>query len=642
MNPLQASLAGSENVFVAKLNPAGSALVYSTYLGGSVVDIGTSIAVDSSGNAYVTGATYSSNFPTTSGAYQTAMPYVGADCAVPSGGGLTNTCLGSTQGCTSGFAVKINPVGSGTVYSTYLGGTCSAVRGNSIAVDSSGNAYLAGYANPAGVYEGGGYGNGYFPTTAGAFQTTPAGDACSTAQLVPCEDAFVTKLDPTGSTLLYSTLLGGAGNESVNGIAIDTSGNAYVTGFTSSTNFPTANAIQASLKGTDNAFVSKLNAEGSALVYSTYLGGNGLDDGLGIALGSLDNAYITGYTTSSNFPIASTQGYLAAPGATNVFASKLNGAGNALIASGYLGGSISDYGRAIALDASGSAYLTGYTNSIDFPVTKGAFQTEAAPKSCAIYPAGYVPFTQITSSAFGSFSSGISSGYVVVGYGTPAALSGLSNIPLPNSSNGQGFCSEAELTPNIYYGAWVPTAAMRNGDFSSFSGALIDPYTGTAFPGNIIPGALWGGVFAWPVGAPVIASPDAFVTKITGLALPVAFVTPGTLSFGNQIVETSSSAQTVTLTNRGDAALAISSIATGGGFSQNNTCGITLSAGASCGIGVTFKPTAAGTVTSALIISDNAAGSPQTVALSGTGLVMTSGPNPPVAPSRPASPRPGH
>ena len=271
-------------------------LSYSTYLGGSgSFESGIGIAVDSAGSAYVTGDTNSTNFPTTSGAFQTTF-----------GGGFSDA-----------FVTKLNPAGSALVYSTYLGGSADD-RGHGIAVDSAGNAYVTGVTASTN-----------FPTTSGAFQTTFGGAP---------SDAYVTKLNPAGSALVYSTYLGGVENDQGSAIAVDSAGSAYVTGLTFSTNFPTASPIQAAKAGDFDAFVTKLNAAGSALVYSTYLGGSGFDWGHGIAVDSAGNAYVAGQTRSTNFPTASPI-QAANAGDFDVFVTKLNAAGSALVYSTYLGGS---------------------------------------------------------------------------------------------------------------------------------------------------------------------------------------------------------------------------------------------------------------------------------------------------------------
>jgi hypothetical protein len=205
----------------------------------------------------------------------------------------------------------------------------------------------------------------------------------------------VTKLNAAGTALVYSTYLGGSGGEFGSGIAVDSAGNAYVTGSTSSTNFPTANPLQSAYGGAQDAFVAKLNAAGSALVYSTYLGGSSIDKGVGIAVDSSGNAYITGITNSTNFPTANpfqSTNYAAGIGGSNAFVTKLNAAGNALVYSTYLGGRTADQGLGIAVGASGNAYVTGYTQSLDFPDINGlqrggtgnAFVSELSPSGGAL------------------------------------------------------------------------------------------------------------------------------------------------------------------------------------------------------------------------------------------------------------------
>jgi hypothetical protein len=330
----QTSFGGVRDAFVAELNPAGSALVYSTYVGGAGNEGGNSIAVDAAGNAYVTGSTSSANFPTTPGAVQTIL-------------------LGGSDV----FVTVLNPTGSGFVYSTYLGGV-STEGGNGIAVDAAGNAYVTGSTGTG------------FPTTPGAVQSTPGGGG----------EAFVTALNAAGSGLLYSTYLGGSGGDVGNKIAVDAAGNAYVTGNTGSSNFPiTAPAFQTSLAGgSSDAFIAALNPTGSGLVYSTYLGGTGTDQGAGIAIDAAGNAYVAGSTASTDFP--TTPG--AIPGdsivaGNDAFVTALTGTGSALVYSMRLGGRGTDGGRGIVVDTAGTAYITGSTANLganNFPITPGAFQ----------------------------------------------------------------------------------------------------------------------------------------------------------------------------------------------------------------------------------------------------------------------------
>lgn len=246
----------------------------------------------------------------------------------------------------AGRPLVIDPV---LVYSTYLGGSNTHDSGLGIAVDGFGNAYVTGY-----VFWG--HTSADFPTTAGAYQTAFGGGT----------DAFVAKLDPTGSSLVYSTYLGGSEWDSGRGIAVDDSGNAYVTGYTSSTDFPTVNAVQPAFGGGGDAFVVKLDATGSRLEYATYLGGRGADVGTGIAVDASGNAYIVGSTASPDFPTANAV-QPASGGFDDAFVVKLDATGSAFAYATYLGGRDGDAGTGIAVDGSGSAYVTGWTQSNDFP-----------------------------------------------------------------------------------------------------------------------------------------------------------------------------------------------------------------------------------------------------------------------------------
>ncbi len=352
-DPLQRKLGGRgyppfADAFVAKLNPAGSALLYSTYLGGSGGDAGVGIAVDTAGDAYVTGNTTSTDFPT----HDPLQPkFAGAN---------------GTSGAGNAFVAKLNPAGSALLYSTYLGGSGGGDVGQGIAVDSAGDAYVTGFTFSLD-----------FPTH-DPLQPKNGGAGGG----VNGGNAFVAKLNPAGSALLYSTYLGGSSNDSGQGIAVDTAGDAYVTGYTDSRDFPTHNPLQRKFAGgrsnvgfaVGDAFVAKLNPAGSALVYSTYLGGRGFDAGQGIALDTAGDAYVTGNTTSTDFPThdplqpknaSGTNGGTSDAG--NAFVAKLNPAGSALLYSTYLGGRGDDSGQGIAVDTAGDAYVTGFTFSLDFP-----------------------------------------------------------------------------------------------------------------------------------------------------------------------------------------------------------------------------------------------------------------------------------
>jgi hypothetical protein len=300
---------------VTKLSPSGSSLEYSTYIGVRSDDAATSIAVDALGGAYVTGSTRSDDFPTL-GPYQ------------------------ADQGGEDAFVTKLSPSGTSLSYSTYLGGAANEM-GLGIAVDDSGGAVVTGYTSSLD-----------FPVL-GPVQPLQAGT-----------DAFVTRLSPSGSGLVYSTFLGGDGLDVGKDVALDGAGNAYVTGYTNSTDFPTLNAYQAH-QGSLDAFLTKLSPSGSALVYSTYLGGGSDDVAYGVAVDRAGRAYLAGATKSTDFP---TQDPLQSDQPDwDAFVTKFARSGSRLVYSTYLGGGGTDWGLGIAVDGSGSAYVTGDTGSTDLP-----------------------------------------------------------------------------------------------------------------------------------------------------------------------------------------------------------------------------------------------------------------------------------
>jgi hypothetical protein len=325
------------DAYVVKLNPAGSELTYATYLGSVNVDEGYAVAVDGVGSAYVMGRTESSGFPTTLGAFDTSY----------NGGG-------------DAFVVKLNPTGSALVFATFLGGG-DAEWANAIAVGEAGSAYVTSFTR-----------SGDFPTTPGAYDTSFSGGDCGGYL---CSDAFVAKLNLTGSELAYATYLGGSRGDSGEGIAIDGAGSAYVTGNTGSTDFPaTPGSFDTSYDGGD-AFVVKLDPAGSALAYSTLLGGGSADYGGGITIDGPGSAYVTGNTASTDFPTtpgaydSSYNGGSAFGG--DAFVAKLNPIGSGLAYATFLGGAEDDRGRAIAVNGTGIAYVIGQTNSSGFPTTPG-------------------------------------------------------------------------------------------------------------------------------------------------------------------------------------------------------------------------------------------------------------------------------
>ena len=465
------------------------ALFYSTYLGGSNDDVGFGIAVDTVGNAYVTGFTDSTNFPTTTGAFQ---PVFG--------------------GTFDAFVTKLNPTGSGLVYSTYLGGGGTDVS-RGIAVDTLGNAYVTGATSSSN-----------FPTTPGAFQTAFGG----------VFDAFVTKLNPTGSMLVYSTYLGGSNDDDGGGLAIDTVGNAYVTGRTASSNFPTtAGAFDTTFNGATDAFVAKVDATGSGLVYSTFLGGSGFENSVfsfgGIVVDASGNAYVTGGTESSDFPTTVGAFQPASAGNEDAFVTKLNPTGSGVVYSTYLSGSSTDVGTAITVDGSGNAYVTGVTFSANFPTTPGAFDTTANGENDV-----FIAKLNATGSSlvYSTYLGGSDSEF-----GRSIAVDSLSNAHVTGETRSLNF----PTTP----GAFQPAFGGPLGDFDAFvtklnptgSGLVYSSYLGgngedrglgiavdtLPSPNAYVTGLTRSSNFPTTSGAfqPVLAGPsDAFVAKIIDIVLP--------------------------------------------------------------------------------------------------------------------------
>jgi hypothetical protein len=403
---------GNGDAFVAKLSRDGSQLVYSTVLGGSGQDLGHGIAVDSKGGAYVTGYTHSQDFPTTRWAVQ--------DRFVSSAG-------------QNAFVAHLDAYGS-LSYSTYLGGSGSDV-GEGIAVDSSDNAYITGYTTSSN-----------FPTTAHALQKSLKG----------LQNAFVTKLNASGTAIEYSTLLGGNDYDFGLGIAVNKQGNAYVTGTTYgifSSTFPTTSgAYQTASSGSGDAFVSKLTSDGSALVYSTFLGGTGYDGGRGIALDASGNAYVTGYTQSTAFPTTAGVVQTALNGAEDAFVTKLSSDGSGLAYSTYLGGAGNDAGFGIAVGANGYAYITGFTQSADFPVTAGALQTANGTGKEPFVAALNASGSQLTYSTYLGGSNGDGAYAIAVDSGNNAYVTGYTNsVDFPVSKSAY----RTELTPGASQDAFI-------------------------------------------------------------------------------------------------------------------------------------------------------------------------------------------
>jgi hypothetical protein len=478
---------GNVDVFVAKLDPTGSRILYCTYLGGSGEDRGTAIAVDTGGNAYVTGYTTSTNFPVSALAL-----------ATKSGGGR------------DAFVLKLSPAGDRLLYSTYLGGG-GADTARAMAVDAAGNAYIAG------------------ETDSTNFPVYHAIRATSGGQL----DAFITMLDPSGSVLRFSTYFGGIANDSAAAIAVDSAGAVYVTGSTWSANFPVVSALQPVTGGNQDAFIAKLVPATSSLVFSTYFGGAGgaigqPETGNDIALDSSGNIYIAGVTSSSNFPTL-TPFQASLKGSTDAFVTKLNPSASAILYSTFLGGSNMDTANSLALDAYGDACVTGYTQSPDFPTKLAVQQSHMGSLdvfvACLNNSGSSLTFSTLLGGSGSDSGNGIAlSGSVV----DVAGQSTSTNYPTYNplqALNGGGYgaivsqlslgglqyfpvrpCRIADTRPGAMTGAFGPPsiAAGTSRTIPLPSSSCGIPLSASAYALNVtvVPTGFLGYVTVWPSGQP--------------------------------------------------------------------------------------------------------------------------------------------
>lgn len=568
-------IAAEGTAFVSELNPAGSALLYSTYLGGSGSvnggDLAEAIAVDtaSPANIYVTGQTFSPDFP------------VSTNANIGQPGPPLNT--GG-----SAFVAKLSPSLSGAnqlVYSTYLGGDTSD-DGHGIAVDSAGNIYVDGITFSTN-----------FPTMNTLFtQTSLTGNG----------NAFLTEINPAAATgpasLVFSTYLGGTGAgggisfpfaDDAFGLAFGGNSEVFLVGATTSTDFPTHGTQIDACRATGSAFLTEINVATPAVTYSTCLGGTTEDLGFAIALGANNLVYLTGQTFSADFPTVPAGQTIPAPaGVPNVndsvaFVSTINATTGSLTYSTLLGGNNGDSGNAIAVDSTGNAYVTGFTGSVNFPITQGAFQTTNANVNGTTFitevnPSGANAQAQLVYSTFLGGSKG-------PGGGASTADVGL----------GIGF-----LSPSVYVDGSTGTS-----DFPTTQGAFQTSY-------NVAAGSF-----------------TAYAADLT--PTPTISFAPTSINFGTQLVGVASLPQFVTVTNNTASAIGLTlpPTTTGGNIADfvgaaagTTPCTASLAGGASCTIGVVFTPSVAAAESTTLQIFDASdhPNHPMLVALSGTGSATTS------------------
>jgi hypothetical protein len=618
------------NLLKIKLGPYDSSqpliidpvLAYSTYLGGTLNNFPLGIATDSAGFAYVTGFTTSSDFPTTAGTLQTTPK--------------------NTKGTV--FVTKLSKDGTSLVYSTFLGGTGTlGEAAHAIAVDPQGDAYIIGSTSSSD-----------FPiTSATAYQSVYRGGG-----------GFFTVLDPAGASLLYSTFLNGSGIDRLQGLAIDANGDAYITGATTSTDFPNipGTAIQSSNNVTGSqigtAFLSRLNPKGvgtGSLVYSTFLGGSKEESGLGVAVDASANAYVTGYTSSSDFPMTAAH--------TGFQTTLKNPSGNAFVAridtsqpqllvySTYLGGTPNGFGsnpgesgNAIALGPSGDAYMVGISYAPDYPLVNPLDSASNTPNQKVILSRIDTTKSGAQSLVYSTFFGGTLHSLTLPDHGADlafgVALDTTGNIYIAGTTSSIDFPTTPGAPQNLRVGIQNAFLSQLNPAgtavlFSTYLGgsneaAYALSLDGASPPSTYITGVTAGNFPTTPSAFQIVDNvtgqnnEDGFVAKISPGAVTGVFVAPVNLAFGNQVVNTPSNAKIVTLFNDSASTLTIIGVSFTGtnaaDFGQTTTCGGTLAATATCTYSITFTPTTTSVESATFSISDSDSSSPQTVSLTGTGI----------------------
>jgi len=704
---------------VAKINSAGSSLVYATYLGGNSYDYGLAIAVDSSGNAYVTGGTSSTNFPTTVGAFQTTC---GGTCfyddvfvsKLDSAGStlLYSTYLGGSnqefasgialnqgnvyvsgfsastdfpvtpgvyqpneQGQGSSFVTQFNSSGTGLVYSTFLGEVDLQNYGPTIALDSAGNAYLAGVTLSSN-----------YPVTAGAFATPFLG--------FPENNLYISKLNPTATALLYSAFVGGA---SATSISVDGLGQAYLVGLAGPL-FPVTPGALNSTCSSDGIIILKLSADGSSLPFSAHLCAD-LSYTAGATIDQSGNVLFTGNTSAANFPVTVGAFQTVLQNAccfTDGFLTKLKSDGSALVYSTYIGGNSSDNGSGLTLDTAGNVFLSGATNSTNFPV-KNPLQPLNAGFSDGFAAKITLPRVKISvwpaALNFGTFGIGTPSTPLAVTIANTSSSSiSIASIVASSDFSATNTCGK-QLAAGAHCTAAVLFTATTTGNsagtltITDSVGSQMVSLTGTGASGPVVAFSPDYQFYNQPqnftsppltITATNFGNADLNVTSVqltngpifnfarpsdclrgpvaplgsctievnfTPFSFGQAFATltlidnggqqafgllgngvgPGVyfsnfgLRWNQQRVGTTGASQIVALVNGSSAPLAITGVTASGDFTESNTCGTSLASGKFCYIKVRFKPSAVGIRQASVTVSDNAVGGPQVLPLIGTG-----------------------
>jgi uncharacterized protein (TIGR03437 family) len=539
---------GEYDVFVTKLAPGGDSLIYSTYIGGGANDWANAIAVDSKGSAYITGWTRSTDYPT-----QNPIDSMYA-----------------AMGGEDSFVTKLAPSGSTLVYSTFLGGN-SRDFGTGIALDSTGGAYVVGMTSSTDL------------PVVNAFQTANKGGV---------QDGFLAKLSPGGDQMLLLTYLGGSGNEQDLRVVVDSTG-IYLSGSTSSADFPTVNAAQKTIGGNTDTFIAKLTPQGNSLIYSTYLGGSGDEFQYGLAVDASGSAYVTGWTSSSfDFPQRNqTQGGYGG-GASDIFLARLAPQGNAFLAAGFIGGAGADEGHAIALDPSGAVWITGRTSSPGLPGARN--QYTPASTNGDPFDAFVMKITPDTSVAFASVAPGTLSFTAQPGGAMPASQT----VTLTSSSGSVNFAAFAMSTGN-----WLS----------------LNPTSGNSTPAtfsvSVNPAGLGGGTYSGSItiNVPGAANSPVIIPVTLNIAnVPVILsITPATIPAG-------SGDTTITVAGGGfssGASAQVNGQTVGSVFVDSSTLRVVVGSGFLASAGTLRLTVTSGGVTT----------QPATLTVSTNGLVVTAG-----------------
>ncbi len=643
LSNLGALPAGTDHVFIAKLDPTGSNLIYADYLGGSSDDYGFAVTLDASNQIYVTGSTSSSDFP------------------------MVQPFQGTYPGGFNAFLAKISADGSSLLYSTYFGGNGSDIPSN-VAVDQAGNTMIAGYTSSTDLPVANAYQNTASPNQGGVYGNY----------------GFLTKFTPDGSSLVYSTYFGGSSNVALScggnscwpqpdtfiaAMTIDATGDAYLTGSTNTYNFPVTNGAYLTTNSTQMnssvGFVSKFDAAGS-LQYSTYLyGTSGMPVNMAaIAADAFGSAYVTGSVTSDGtFPVTSTS--ICDPASAGAacgyaFVTKFDAAGATLIYSTFLGPNNNATPQAIVLDQNNNADILASTSAGSFGTVNGIepyssgddlllveidasastqlFATylggsgndDPVPAGMVIDASGNLYITGITDStdlpvspsAFQGGLAGYTDSFILkVGPASaPGAFFNSSSLQYASLAVGSSSQPQSVLLRNMGSSALSISSITASGDFSETDNCSTSVPAAGSCTLAVTFAPTSGGIRSGSIAIQddAAGSPHTISLSGTGLGAGVS-LTPDSLTFSGVTVGTTSAVQTVTLANSGNEALTINGIQISGGYTQTNNCPASLAAGSTCAINVTFAPTVSGSSNGTITITDNIGGGSQTVPLTGVG-----------------------